>query len=56
MTRLVQDVGYYFGTNSRARANHSRSLGWKPKYTKEDMLKSIKPEVEAIAKQQGLLK
>lgn len=47
------EIGNYWGSNSRARANHSRSLGWKPKYTKEDLLASIKPEVEAIARQQG---
>ena len=45
-------MGNYWGTNSRARATHSRSLGWKPKYTTQDMLASIKPEVEAILKQQ----
>lgn len=43
--------GNYWGTNSRCRATHSRALGWKPKYTKQDMLASIKPEVEAIRKQ-----
>ena len=48
----VQDFGYYFGTNSRARANHSRSLGWKPKYTTDDFIKSIKPEVASLLKQQ----
>lgn len=47
----VQEVGNYFGTNSRARANNSRAIGWKPKYTTEDMLASIRPEVEAILKQ-----
>ncbi|GJE96185.1 NAD(P)-binding protein [Phanerochaete sordida] len=46
------ETGNYWGTNSRARANHSRALGWKPKYTTQDMLASIKPEVEAILKQQ----
>lgn len=47
-----QEMGNYWGSNSRARANHSRSLGWKPKYTSADMIASIKPEVEAILKQQ----
>ncbi|GJE96186.1 NAD(P)-binding protein [Phanerochaete sordida] len=46
------EIGNYFGTNSRARANHSRALGWKPRYTTQDMLASIKPEVEAILRQQ----
>ncbi|KAF8841111.1 NAD(P)-binding protein [Paxillus ammoniavirescens] len=36
----------YLGTNSRCKANRARTLGWKPKYTTEDMLKSIKGEVE----------
>ncbi|EKM58500.1 uncharacterized protein PHACADRAFT_193621 [Phanerochaete carnosa HHB-10118-sp] len=45
------DAGNHWGTNSRARATHSRSLGWKPKYTIQDMIASIKPEVEANLKQ-----
>ena len=44
--------GWYSGTNSRCRANRARALGWKPKYTSEDMLKSIRPEVEACLKKQ----
>ncbi|KAI0070526.1 NAD-P-binding protein [Panus rudis PR-1116 ss-1] len=47
-----EEDGNYSGTNSRARANHSRSIGWKPKYTTKDMIASIKPEVEAIIRQQ----
>ncbi|KAF9565248.1 NAD-binding protein [Agrocybe pediades] len=43
------DGSTYLGTNSRCRANRSRSIGWKPTKTKEDFLKSIKPEVEALA-------
>ncbi|KAG6379927.1 hypothetical protein JVT61DRAFT_10494 [Boletus reticuloceps] len=34
------------GTNSRCKAKRARALGWKPKYTTEDMLKSIRGEVE----------
>ncbi|KAI0360218.1 NAD-P-binding protein [Trametes cingulata] len=45
-------MGWYSGTNSRCRADRGRSIGWKPRYTTEDMLKSIKPEVIAIQKQQ----
>ncbi|KAI0787434.1 NAD(P)-binding protein [Fomes fomentarius] len=45
-----EEVGWYNGTNSRARANRGRSIGWKPKYTTEDFLKSIRPEVEALVK------
>lgn len=40
--------GTYLGTNSRARAERSRALGWKPTKTTEDLLASIRPEVEAI--------
>ncbi len=40
-----------WGSNSRARGNRGRSIGWKPKHTAEDMLKSITPEVEALVKQ-----
>ncbi|KAI0767991.1 NAD-P-binding protein [Trametes elegans] len=43
-------MGWYSGTNSRARADRSRSIGWKPKYTTEDLLKSIKPEILAYKK------
>ncbi|KAI0719155.1 NAD(P)-binding protein [Cerioporus squamosus] len=45
-------LGWYSGTNSRCHSDRGRALGWKPKYTTEDMLKSIKPEVEALLKQQ----
>jgi len=38
----------YLGSNSRCRANRSRSIGWKPTKTKEDMLASIKPEIESM--------
>ncbi|KAI0822502.1 NAD-P-binding protein [Trametes gibbosa] len=34
------------GSNSRARGEQARKLGWKPKYTTEDLFKSIKAEVE----------
>ncbi|KII89892.1 hypothetical protein PLICRDRAFT_40076 [Plicaturopsis crispa FD-325 SS-3] len=40
----------YLGSNSRARANRSKALGWKPTRTTEDLLASIKPEAEAILK------
>ncbi|KAH7928229.1 NAD(P)-binding protein [Leucogyrophana mollusca] len=45
--------GAYLGSNSRARGERSRAIGWKPKYTTEDLLKSIKPEVEAIIQKNG---
>ncbi|KAF8837821.1 NAD(P)-binding protein [Paxillus ammoniavirescens] len=46
-----QDYGrpgarFFPGMNSRCKANRARTLGWKPKFTTEDMLKSIKGEVE----------
>lgn len=43
-------VGWYNGSNSRCRAERGRLLGWKPKYTTEDFLKSIPAEVEAQLK------
>lgn len=39
-------IGWYFGSNVRARGDRGRELGWKPKCTTQDMLASIKPEVE----------
>lgn len=44
---------FLVGSNSRGVANRSRAVGWKPRYTNEDMLASIAPEVEAVLKQQG---
>ncbi|KAA1475297.1 NAD(P)-binding protein [Dentipellis sp. KUC8613] len=44
---------WYLGTNSRARAERSRSLGWKPTKTTADFLASIKPEVEALLAEPG---
>ncbi|OSC98273.1 NAD-P-binding protein [Trametes coccinea BRFM310] len=43
-------AGNYSGSNSRCRADRGRSIGWKPRYTTDDMLKSIKPEVIAFKK------
>ncbi|RDX55262.1 NAD-P-binding protein [Lentinus brumalis] len=34
------------GTNSRCRGRRARAIGWKPKKTTEDMLASIKAEVQ----------
>ncbi|KAL7278981.1 hypothetical protein ACG7TL_006813 [Trametes sanguinea] len=45
-----EKFGNYSGSNSRCRADRGRSIGWKPRYTTEDMLKSIKPEVIAFKK------
>lgn len=38
----------YIGTNSRAVANRSRSIGWNPVKTTKDLLASVKPEIAAI--------
>ncbi|OSC98275.1 NAD-P-binding protein [Trametes coccinea BRFM310] len=43
-------LGNHNGTNSRCRADRGRSIGWKPRYTTEDMLKSIKPEMIVLKK------
>jgi len=40
----------YFATNSFAKADHSRSLGWKPVHGKEALLASIKPDAELLLK------
>jgi len=40
----------YLGTNSRCRGDRSRSIGWKPVKTTEDMLASIKPELDELLK------
>ncbi|KAI0661778.1 NAD-P-binding protein [Cubamyces menziesii] len=47
-----EQMGNYAGSNSRCRADRGRSIGWKPTRTSEDMIKSIKPEVEAYLKKQ----
>ncbi|KAI6006832.1 hypothetical protein EDD15DRAFT_2207248 [Pisolithus albus] len=38
----------FLGTNARCLARRGRALGWKPRYTTEDVFKSIKPEVEYV--------
>ena len=40
----------FLGSNSRCRADRSRSIGWKPQDTTETMLDSIKAEVIASMK------
>ncbi|TBU33513.1 NAD(P)-binding protein [Dichomitus squalens] len=47
-----EEAGWFSGTNSRCRADRGRALGWKPKYTTQDMLASVKLELEALAKKQ----
>ncbi|THU82952.1 NAD-binding protein, partial [Dendrothele bispora CBS 962.96] len=41
----------YLGSNSRCRSTRGRALGWSPKRTTNDMLASIKAEVEAEIKE-----
>ncbi|KAL1944844.1 hypothetical protein VTO73DRAFT_2464 [Trametes versicolor] len=43
---------YYSGSNSRLKGDRGRAIGWKPKFTIEDLLKSIRPEVEVLVQQQ----
>ncbi|KAI6012080.1 hypothetical protein BKA83DRAFT_676974 [Pisolithus microcarpus] len=38
----------FLGTNARCLARRGRALGWKPRYTTEDVFKSIRPEVEYV--------
>ncbi|PIL35407.1 hypothetical protein GSI_02133 [Ganoderma sinense ZZ0214-1] len=45
-----EEMGWYFGSNVRARGDRGRELGWAPKRTTQDMLASIKPEVAMSAK------
>ena len=40
----------FVGANSRARANRSRSIGWKPVKTTKDFLDSIRPGIVAALK------
>jgi hypothetical protein len=51
--RLTVAKLYYLGTNSRCRADHSRSIGWKPTKTTKDLLASIKPELDEVLKSRG---
>lgn len=36
----------YLGSNSRARGDRSRRIGWKPKYEAEDFFRSLDAEVK----------
>ncbi|KAF8817125.1 NAD(P)-binding protein [Phlegmacium glaucopus] len=40
----------FLATNSLARADRSRSLGWKPVHGKEALFASVKPDVELLLK------
>ncbi|KAK7690466.1 hypothetical protein QCA50_005564 [Cerrena zonata] len=41
-------TGNFLGSNARCKATRSRSIGWKPKHTTQDLLASIKPEIDFI--------
>lgn len=36
----------YLGSNSRARGDRSRQIGWRPKYEAEDFFRSLDEEVK----------
>ncbi|KAF9530814.1 hypothetical protein CPB83DRAFT_834155 [Crepidotus variabilis] len=38
-----------FGSNCRSQANRARSIGWKPRYTKEDFLSSVRIDTKTQA-------
>ncbi|KAF9531405.1 NAD(P)-binding protein [Crepidotus variabilis] len=38
------------GTNARCQANHSRSIGWRPQFSKLDLLTGIDTEYEGLKK------
>jgi hypothetical protein len=40
--------GTSLGTNSRCKAERARKLGWKPKKVTQDMLASVKDEIDEI--------
>ncbi|KAI0635606.1 NAD-P-binding protein [Trametes polyzona] len=53
LTRAVGNLAaanLALGSNSRARGEQARALGWKPKYTTADLFASIKAEVELSLK------
>lgn len=38
------------GSNAQCKASRGRALGWKPRYSEEDLFGSVKAEVDAILK------
>ena len=45
-SHYVQQLGRYWGTTCRCRADRARALGWKPKFTEPDLLSSLKADVQ----------
>lgn len=43
---LVSFQSDYLGSNSRARGDRSRRIGWRPKYEAEDFFRSLDEEVK----------
>ncbi|KAK7039712.1 hypothetical protein R3P38DRAFT_2901601 [Favolaschia claudopus] len=43
----------YLGSNSRCRATRSRSIGWKPVKSTDEMLGTIRAEMEALIQKKG---
>lgn len=43
----------YLGTNSRARGDRSRQLGWNPSQTTEEFYESLSGDVDYLLKTEG---
>lgn len=43
----------YLGCNSRARADRSRQIGWRPRYGESGLFDSIPKEVESVIAKYG---
>lgn len=52
--KYLGDGPDFFGTNSRCIATRARSIGWDPKYSTQDLMASIRPEVEGVLQLQKL--
>jgi nucleoside-diphosphate-sugar epimerase len=46
--KAIGPFWFYFGTNSKSRADRSRKLGWAPAHGTADLLASIEEEVDAL--------
>ncbi|KAJ7495506.1 NAD(P)-binding protein [Mycena latifolia] len=50
LDKYFQGSAKFVGSNSRCRATRSFSIGWKPTKSTNDMLASIRPELEVLIK------
>ncbi|KAJ7495519.1 NAD(P)-binding protein [Mycena latifolia] len=50
LDKYFQGSATFVGSNSRCRATRSFSIGWKPTKSTNDMLASIRPELEVLIK------